>query len=60
MKNESRIRGFFQGQRTKDKEQGIASRFTINASLLSLHAIMKPETAPRALKPEPLVRRSQT
>ena len=24
--------GFFQGQRTKDKEQGIASRFTLIAS----------------------------
>lgn len=55
------------GEKTKDrgkgkmmKDEGIASRFTINASHLSLHAIMKPETAPRALKLEPLVRRSQT
>ena len=44
----------------KYKKLSTKNKASLHTSLLSLHAIMKPETAPRALKPETLVRRSQT
>ena len=56
--NEKRIKDLWDS--FKDKELRTKNKASLHASLLSLHAIMKPETAPRALKPETLVRRSQT
>ena len=48
--NEKRIKDLWDS--FKDKELRTKNKASLHASLLSLHAIMKPETAPRALKPE--------